>query len=67
MENEMTEMAVDILRGAEAIACHLGFPRRLVYHLAANDNLPIFKLGATICARKTTLETWLAAKEARAA
>jgi hypothetical protein len=63
----MTEMAKDILRGAAAIADHLGFPRRIVYHLAANDNLPIFKLGATICARKTTLESWLTAKEAGAA
>lgn len=62
----MTEIAKDILHGADAIAVHLGFKRRLVYHLAANDNLPIFKLGATICARKTTLERWLSDKEGRA-
>lgn len=63
----MTELASDILRGANAIAGHLGFPRRVVYHLAANDNLPTFRLGATVCARKSTLDAWIAAQEMRAA
>jgi hypothetical protein len=54
------EFARDLLRGAEEIAQFLyGDPelRRKVYHLVAT-NLPVFKLGSMICARKSVLLKW---------
>jgi hypothetical protein len=64
-------LSADLLRGAEEIA---GFmfgdrtERRQVYHLAsevrAEDRLPLFRLGATLCARKSTLLAWIAQREA---
>ena len=59
----MTELATDILRGAAAIANHLGFPRRTIYHLIAIGKLPHFRLGETICARKSTLASWIENQE----
>jgi hypothetical protein len=59
----------DLLRGADAIA---GFlfgdekQRRKVYHLTATSNLPVFKLGSMICARKSTLLAWIKEREHRA-
>jgi hypothetical protein len=60
----------DLLRGAEAIAAFLfGDPklRRKVYYLTgdARTRMPHFKLGAVICARKSTLLRWIEAQEAR--
>ena len=56
-------LAADILRGADAIAGYLGFPRRAVYHAAAKGSIPTFRVGETICARKSTLTAWIAAQE----
>ena len=64
------ELADDLLEGADQIAEFVfGDPklRRRVYHLASsgkdNDKLPIFRLGSTICARKSTLLRWIATRE----
>ena len=59
-------IATDILKGASEIAEFLGFDRRSVYHAAANDNLPHFKMGSTVCARKSTLLAWIEEQEAKA-
>jgi hypothetical protein len=61
----------DLLRGAEAIAEFLfgdRRERRKVYYLASErrGQLPHFRLGAIICARKSTLVRWIEAAEARA-
>ncbi len=61
-------LADDLLRGGDQIAEFVfGDPkqRRKVYHLAQNSQLPVFKLGATICARRSTLIAWIEAQEAR--
>jgi hypothetical protein len=64
MENAMSdydnapEFDQDLLRGADELAEFLFGDRNLrsyVYLIAANANLPLFKLGATICARKSVL------------
>lgn len=58
----------DILKGAAAIAEYLfGAPsrRREVYYLAERERLPVFKLGAMICARRSTLESWIKGQEQR--
>lgn len=59
----------DMLRGAHEIAGFLfGDPkeRRKVYHLAENSRLPTFKLGAVLCARKSTIMEWVKQQEAKA-
>jgi hypothetical protein len=63
-----SEFASDLLRGAEKIAGYLlGDPqlRRQVYHLATTSNLPVFKLGSMICARKSVLRKWVEEQEGR--
>ena len=62
-------LADDLLRGAEAIAEHLyGHPRhrRKVYHLAKTKRLPVFRLGSTLCARRSTLIAWIEDQEIKA-
>jgi hypothetical protein len=68
MNNNDPEFAQDLLRGADEITKFLfGDPklRRKVYHLAATSNLPVFKLGAMICARKSVLLKWITEQESR--
>ena len=67
MDHSNDNLAADILRGADAIAKHLGFPRRAIYHLVSKGGLPSFRLGETVCARKSTLTRWIQEQEARAA
>ncbi len=37
--------------------------RRCDYNLVDNDALPIFRIGITICARKSVLLQWIAVQE----
>lgn len=67
MTPDNDNLATDLLRGAEAIARFLGFPRRAVYHAVAKGHLPHFKIGETICARRSTLTAWIAEQEGRKA
>jgi hypothetical protein len=63
-----TEFSKDLLRGARAIAeflCGDGKQRRMVYHLAATSNIPVFKLGSMLCARKSVLIKWIEDQEDR--
>ena len=67
--NISTSLADDLLHGADQIAEFLygdEKERRKVYHLVEKSCLPHFRLGATLCARKSTLLQWIAAQEARA-
>jgi hypothetical protein len=60
-------LAGDILHGAEGVAEFLYGDRKLrrkVYNLAETERLPHFRLGATICARKSILLGWIADQEA---
>jgi hypothetical protein len=63
------EFSQDLLRGADAIAEFLfgsgGRKRRKVYHLVTTSNLPVFKLGSTICARRSVLLKWIRDQEER--
>jgi hypothetical protein len=61
------EIEDDLLLGAEAIAGAIfgrtdKKTRRRVYHLV--DELPVFRLGGILCARRSTLTAWIAAQEA---
>ena len=65
----MGTLATDLLSGAHEIAEFMfGDPtrRRQVYHLAEKSKLPVFKLGAILCARRSTLIAWIAAQETKA-
>ena len=58
----------DILRGADAIAEFLlgdGGQRRKVYHLAHSGQLPVFRLGSILCARRSTLIRFIESQEGR--
>lgn len=60
------DIHTDILEGADQIAGFLyGDPKKRgkVYHLAENKRLPTFKIGKTICARKSTLLAWIEEQE----
>jgi hypothetical protein len=63
------EFSQDLLRGAAEIAEFLFGNRELrrrVYHLAATSNLTVFfKLGSTLCARRSTLKRWITEQESR--
>jgi excisionase family DNA binding protein len=62
-------IAGDILYGADAIAAFLFGTkggRRTVYNLVQNKQLPHFRVGANICARKSVLLAWIEAQEAAA-
>jgi hypothetical protein len=68
MTEHHPEFADDLLRGAEEIAEFLfgdRKQRRKVYHLVATSNLPVFKLGSMICARKSVLLKWVESQESR--
>jgi hypothetical protein len=68
MNDNDPEFAQDLLRGADEIANYLFGDRKLrrrVYHLGASTNVPLFKLGAMICARKSVLIGWVNEQESR--
>ena len=75
MEDHPKDSVPTILHGADAIAKFLfgDVPggRRRVYHLTteapADERLPVFKLGDVICARPSTLLSWIAEREGRSA
>lgn len=56
----------DLLMGAGAIAKHLGINARQVYRLVYADDIPAFKLGGSLAARRSTLARWLDEQEAGA-
>ena len=66
MNGSEEDLAADILRGADELAQFLfgnRNERRKVYHLSATSNLPVFKLGSMICARKSILRKWIEEQE----
>ena len=66
MSDAKDETMSDLLSGVEAIANHLNMTRRQIYHLHETGELPTFKLGAKVCARRSTLAKHFAAQEAAA-
>ncbi len=64
MQHDNDSLSADLLRGADAIAEYLGFPRRSVYHAVARGHLPSFRVGETVCARRSTLTAWIEKQEA---
>lgn len=50
---------LDLLTGADKIAAFIGVKPRRIYHLAETKRLPVFRLGTTLCARRSTLMKWI--------
>jgi excisionase family DNA binding protein len=50
---------LDLLSGAEAIAAYIGVRPRRIYHLAETRRIPVFRIGSTLCARRSTLLRWV--------
>lgn len=65
--NHDNDNAGDLLLGANAIAAALGIKRRQAYRLIYDGDLPTFKLGGSVAARRSTLAQWLSQKESAAA
>jgi hypothetical protein len=65
-QNITPTLGDDILRGADDIAAFLygdARHRRKVYNLVETDRLPHFRLGSTVCARKSVLLSWIKLQE----
>ncbi|WP_336489823.1 DNA-binding protein [Methylobacterium nigriterrae] len=61
-------LAEDLMTGAEAIAVFMfgdasETNKRKVYHASDKLGLPTFKLGGTICARRSTIIAWIEERE----
>jgi hypothetical protein len=66
--SDPTELADDLLRGADEIAKFIfgdRGSRRKIYYLAETSHLPVFRLGAVLCARRSKLLSWIAGQESR--
>lgn len=61
-----TEAETDLLHGYAAIGRFLGMTPRQVQAKAEKGRLPVFKMGRNVCARRSSLNTWLADLEAKA-
>lgn len=57
----------DLLTGIQAIANAIGMTKRQAYHLHETGELPTFKMGGKVYARRSTLAKHFAAQEAAAA
>jgi hypothetical protein len=60
------EFAKDLLYGAAEIAEFIfgdRHRRRTIYYLYEKSRLPAFKIGSTICARKSVLRKWVEQQE----
>ncbi len=67
--DQLNPMGPDLLRGADQIAEFIfgtTEERRKIYHLAETSKIPVFRLGALLCARKSKLMSWIEAQENRA-
>lgn len=62
----MSDNKLDLIMGAAGIADYLGVKRAQVYRLVYAGELPTFKLGKVVAARKTALSAWLDGKEVSA-
>ena len=64
MENQPGAMADDLLSGGDEISAFLGVPKRKIYYWAHRANLPVFRIGCQVCARKSRLTAWIEEQEA---
>lgn len=63
LRKELRMSEPDLLYGVDAIAKHLGLTVRQVKHRHENGELPTFKQGRTVCARRSALARYFAEQE----
>lgn len=63
-DQTLNDEASDLLYGLNAIAAYLRMRPRQAKHRALRGEIPTFKMGRSVCARKATLKAWLADREA---
>lgn len=56
----------DLLQGYAAIGEHLRMSPDATKHRVKSERIPVFKMGRIVCARRSTLNAWLAEREATA-
>ncbi|MBC2887300.1 DNA-binding protein [Brucella intermedia] len=61
------EDKADLLYGARPIADFLGMTEKQARHRIDDGHIPTFRIGGTICSRKSTLTKWLDEMEAQEA
>ncbi len=66
MTDAPNEHRADLLYGVPAIAEHLQMTEPQVYHLHAKGEIPTFKVGGKVCARRSALAKHFAKLEAAA-
>ncbi len=57
------EQQVDLLYGVPAISEYLGLTEHQARHNIDKGRIPTFRMGAIICARKSSLVSWLEDQE----
>jgi predicted DNA-binding transcriptional regulator AlpA len=67
MTDAQTNSETDLLYGVPAIAAYLCMTQPQVYHLHNKGELPTFKIGGKVCARRSTLAAHFAEQERKAA
>ncbi len=55
----------DHLHHWPAIAAHFGIKPDAARHLAKTQELPMFRIGKTVCASRAALDKWLTARAGR--
>ena len=66
MDDARKAGTTDLLYGVPAIAEHLEMTQPQVYHLHNKGELPTFKIGGKVCARRSALAKHFATLEAAA-
>jgi hypothetical protein len=66
--SDVQDLSGELLEGAGALAVFFygsdSFKeRRKIYHLVEGQRLPTFRIGKKICARRSTLQTWIIEQE----
>ncbi len=61
-----TDLADDLLEGADEIAAFMGWNRRRVFYAAERKLIPIFRVGNRLSARKSSLRQRIDDLEQRA-
>lgn len=66
MSEDQKRPQAELLYGMDAISRHLGITLRQAYHLHEAVNIPTFKVGRKVCAKRTDLDRWLDRQAQRA-
>lgn len=63
---EQEQDRADLLYGVPAMAAYLGLSEKQLRHRIEAGSIPSFKIGGTVCARRSSINEWLAEQEAKA-